>query len=114
MPALIAAENIINDDRPIGRFAMTRFSRWPSIEELEQKRLKAADLINNICADGGGNEPASAAALSSGRHVAAIDLQAGDTSKASLTSEQADDESENENEESETDDADESAEVDQP
>jgi hypothetical protein len=92
---------------------MRRFSRLPSFEELEKKRLKAADLINGMSTRGEAMEPVATAAADAGKPAAESNLQIGAASKASLASEQAENDTEGDDEENGQDDADDSDDVDQ-
>ncbi len=93
---------------------MKRFNRLPSIEQLEEKRLKAADLTTCPTVQG----PASIEAANltpsgstSSSQLRASSLQEASTPKASITAEEAGDDSETENQE--TDDTDETGDTDQ-
>lgn len=87
---------------------MKRFRRLPSIEQLEEKRLKAADLAN--CSAAHGDEivevaNSSSSSLASGPQLANTTQQASATS-VNLTSEESDEEEDEEDESNESDESD--------
>jgi hypothetical protein len=91
---------------------MTRFVRLPSIEELEEKRLKAADLGHNMAAqEAPAAEAAAVPAAASGQQT--VPALHADKAAANAVSQQSNDHVNSKNVQSRTDDEDETQQVDE-
>jgi hypothetical protein len=96
-----------------GTTQMKRFIRLPSIEELEEKRLKAADLGHNMAAQQAPAAEAAAVPAAAGGQQTAAALHDAGQAAASAVSQKSDDDMDSNNLQSRTDDEDETQQANQ-